>query len=227
MGRELAPLMAAKLKTGLTAHCIELVLDAEKILEQRIPAYGGLLSIISPEKRPQIATVARGVFPLPPMDHTSPKKIITVEPPRNLKPRVRELEVVIKEPEGVPLETASVVVAGGVGAGDLVGWQEIETLAKSMNAALGSTRPAVDEGWVELETMIGQSGKMVNPELYIGIGLSGELQHMVGLVGPKVMIAINNDPKAPVFEQVDFGIVEDCREFVPILTRKIMEYRNR
>jgi len=86
---------------------------------------------------------------------------------------------------------------------------------------LGSTRPAVDAGWTKLETMIGQSGKMVSPEVYIGIGISGELQHMVGIVRAKVMIAINNDAKAPVFEQVDYGVVEDCRVFVPALVKAL------
>jgi electron transfer flavoprotein alpha subunit len=103
----------------------------------------------------------------------------------------------------------------------------ISDLAQALNAALGSTRPAVDEGWTELETMIGQSGKMVSPELYIGVGLSGELQHMVGVVGAKVMVAINNDGKSQVFEQVDYGIVDDCREFVPVLIEKIKEYREK
>jgi electron transfer flavoprotein alpha subunit len=100
------------------------------------------------------------------------------------------------------------------------GWKEIETLADVLNAALGSTRPAVDYGWTELGTMIGQSGKMVSPDLYIGVGLSGEQQHMVGITDAKVMVAINNDPKSPVFEQVDYGIVENCRDFIPVLMEK-------
>ena len=221
LGRELAPLIAAKLGTGLTAHCIDLVLDEKGVLEQQIPAYGGMMSIICPEKRPQIATIARGVFPMPALDENRSGKILPVEPPQGIKVRVQTLEVAHIEPKGVPLESAPVVVAGGVGAGTIEGWQEIEALAETLNAALGSTRPAVDEGWTELETMIGQSGKMVSPELYIAVGLSGELQHMVGIVGAKVMIAINNDPKAPVFEQVDYGIVEDCRVFVPVLIEKL------
>jgi electron transfer flavoprotein alpha subunit len=119
-------------------------------------------------------------------------------------------------------------VAGGAGAGDEAGWGEIARLAQTLNAALGSTRPAVDEGWIGLETMIGQSGKMVSPELYIGVGLSGDLQHMVGVVvGARVMVAINNDSKSPVFEQVDYGIVDDCREFVPVLIEKIQEYQEK
>ncbi|UCD27389.1 MAG: electron transfer flavoprotein subunit alpha/FixB family protein, partial [Planctomycetota bacterium] len=227
MGRELAPLVAARLKTGLTAHCIDLVLDENRILEQKIPAYGGLLSIICPQKRPQMATIASGVFPKPDMDADRTGEVIHLEMPDDVPGRIEILEVVREEPEGVPLESAPIIVAGGAGAGDPDGWQQITDLAKTLNAALGCTRPAVDEGWAALETMIGQSGKMVSPECYIGVGLSGELQHMVGIVGSQMMIAINNDAKSPVFEQVDFGVVDDCREFVPVLTEKIKEYKEK
>lgn len=223
MGRELAPVIAAKLGTGLTAHCTHLIIDADGLLEQQIPAYGGLMTILCPEKRPQIATVARGVFPIPEMDEARQGVVLSIEPPQVPKTRLQTLDIVYSEPEGVPLETAQIVVAGGAGAGSLDGWLEIQELAKILLAGFGSTRPAVDQGWTELETMIGQSGKMVNPELYIGIGLSGEQQHMVGISGAKLMIAINNDPKAPIFEQVDFGIVEDCRVFVPALIEKLKQ----
>ena len=224
IGRELAPVIAAKLETGLTAHCIDLVLNQEGILEQIIPAYGGLITIICPEKRPQMATVAQGVFPSPEVDTGRSGNIIKIEPPQEITTRVKTLEIVRKEPEGVPLEEAPIVVAGGAGAGSLEGWQEITDLAKTLNAALGSTRPVVDEGWMDLETMIGQSGKMVSPDLYIGVGLSGEQQHMVGISGAKVMVAINNDPKSPVFDQVDLGIVEDCSEFIPVFIKKLKEF---
>ncbi len=227
MGRELAPLVAARLETGLTAHCIDLVLNEDKILEQKIPAYGGLLSIICPEKRPQIATIASGVFPKPEPDENRTGEIIALDVPDSNSGRIQTLEIVREEPDGVPLESAPIVVAGGAGAGDLEGWHKISALAQALNAALGCTRPAVDEGWSDLETMIGQSGKMVSPELYIGVGLSGELQHMVGIAGAQVMVAINNDSKSPVFEQVDFGIVDDCREFVPVFIEKIEEYREK
>jgi electron transfer flavoprotein alpha subunit len=227
MGRELAPLVAARLKTGLTAHCIDLVLDDNSILEQKIPAYGGLLSIICPEKKPQMATIASGVFSKPAMDGDRTGEIVPLEIPNDIAVRIETLEVVIEGSQGVPLDSAPVIVAGGAGAGDPDGWQQIDELAKILSAALGCTRPAVDEGWADLETMIGQSGKMVNPECYIGVGLSGELQHMVGIVGAQIMIAINNDAKSPVFEQVDFGVVDDCREFIPVLIQKIKEYKER
>ena len=227
MGRELAPLVAARLKTGLTAHCIDLVLGKDRILEQRIPAYGGLLSIVCPEKRPQMATIASGVFPMPEMDDDRTGEVVELEIPNDVPRRIETLEVVREERKGVPLESAPIVVAGGAGAGGQAGWLQIVDLANILNAALGCTRPAVDEGWADLETMIGQSGKMVNPECYIGVGLSGELQHMVGIVGSQMMIAINNDAKSPVFEQVDFGIVDDCREFLPVLIDKIKEYKEK
>jgi electron transfer flavoprotein alpha subunit len=223
MGRELAPVIAAKLGTGLTAHCTNLIIDQDGVLEQQIPAYGGLMTILCPEKRPQIATVARGVFPMPEMEVDRQGVVLSIEPPRGLTTRLTTLDIVHSKPEGVPLETAQIVVAGGAGAGSLEGWLEIQDLANILQAGFGSTRPAVDEGWTELETMIGQSGRMVNPELYIGIGLSGEQQHMVGISGAKLMIAINNDPKAPIFEQVDLGIVEDCRVFIPALIAKLKQ----
>jgi len=226
MGRELAPLIAARLETGLTAHCIDLQIDENGILEWQVPAYGGLISIICPERRPQMATVAKGVFPNPELDKSRAGEIVRLDVPENLLPPVRTLEIVRREPQGVPLETAQIVVAGGAGAGDAAGWQTIVELAHVLYAGLGATRPAVDEGWTGLETMIGQSGKMISPTLYIGVGLSGEQQHMVGITGAQVMIAINNDENAPVFEQVDFGIVDDCREFVPALIERIREIQS-
>lgn len=224
MGRELAPILAARLKTGLTAHCIDLVLGENTILNQQIPAYGGLISIICPEKRPQMATVASGVFSTPELDHSRIGDIKSITIPEGMKTRVKTVEMVRETTDQESLESARFIVAGGAGAGDLDGWRQISELAGCLNAALGCTRPAVDEGWAELETMIGQSGKMVSPQFYLGAGLSGELQHMVGIKGAQIMIAINNDRKSPVFEQVDYGVVEDCRTFLPVLIEKIRAY---
>jgi len=223
IGRELAPLIAARLKTGLTAHCIELSVNPDGILEQCIPAYGGMITIVCPERRPQMATVANGVFSNPAFDPTRAGEIIPVQIPDNFPLRARTLEIVKEASEAISLESASVIVAGGAGAGDFEGWGQIAELACVLKAGFGSTRPAVDAGWTELETMIGQSGKMVSPKLYIGVGISGELQHMVGIVGAKIMMAINNDAKAPIFKQVDYGVVEDCRVFMPALVKALAE----
>ena len=227
MGRELAPLIAARLQTGLTAHCIDLVLDENNVLEAKIPAYGGLLSIICPQKRPQMATVAQGVFPKPELDENRTGKIISLDILADIPRRLQTLEVVREASDGISLESAPIVVAGGAGAGDPEGWCKIADLAKLLNAALGCTRPAVDECWADLETMIGQSGKMINPELYIGVGLSGEQQHMVGIADAQIMVAINSDAKSPVLDQVDYGIVDDCREFLPEFIKKIKEYQEK
>ncbi len=227
MGRELAPLLAARLETGLTAHCINLELNTDNVLEQFIPAYGGLLSIICPQKRPQMATVAKGVFPMPAMDGETGGEVIPVDVTDPSTRRVKTLEVVTSLPDEVPLESAERVVAGGAGAGDHDGWQLVAGLAKVLNAALGCTRPAVDEGWAPLETMIGQSGRMVSPDLYIGVGLSGEQQHMVGITAAKLMVAINSDDRSPVFDQVDIGIVEDCRAFLPTFIDALKAYKEK
>ena len=225
MGRELAPLLAARLKTGLTAHCIELRLNADNLLEQIIPAYGGLLSIVCPQRRPQMATVAKGVFPMPAMDGKTDGAVIPVAVVASASRQLKTIEVVAQVPDDMPLESAERVVAGGAGAGDASGWDRIKALAMALNAALGCTRPAVDEGWAPLDTMIGQSGRMVSPDLYIGVGLSGEQQHMVGISGAKLMVAINSDRHSPIFEQVDVGIVEDCREFLPLLIEAIKTHK--
>ena len=226
MGRELAPLAAARLKTGLTAHCIDLLLDENGILQQQVPAYGGLITIICPERRPQMATVAKGVFPDPGLDTERKGEVVHLDVTDETVARIRTLEIVREESKGVPLETAEVVVAGGAGVGDSEGWQSITELAHVLKAGLGSTRPVVDEGWAALDTMIGQSGKMLNPTVYIGVALSGEQQHMVGITDAQVMVAINNDENAPVFEQVDIGIVDDCREFLPALIDRIREVQS-
>lgn len=221
IGRELAPVIAARLGTGLTAHCIDLSINSDGFLEQRIPAYGGLITIVCPQKRPQMATVANGVFPNPVMDPHRSGRVIPIKVPIDFPLRARTLQIVKTESRAVSLDTATVVVAGGAGAGDSDGWNQIAELAQVLMAGLGSTRPAVDAGWTDLETMIGQSGKLVSPKIYIGVGISGELQHMVGIAGAKVMLAINSDPKAPIFKQVDYGVVEDCRLFVPALVKAL------
>ena len=225
MGRELAPLVAARLKTGLAAHCTGLRHDENKNLEQQIPAYGGLMSIVCPEKRPQMATVAKGVFRAPEPDDSRKGEVVRVQVPEEADLHVRTLEIIKEASVGIQLEGARLVVSGGAGTGGPEGWQTVQQLAKTLMAALGCTRPVVDEGWAPLDIMIGQSGKMVSPEVYLGVGLSGEQQHMVGVVGAKLMIAINNDPKSPVFQQVDLGVVENCQEFLPVLIEKIKAYQ--
>ena len=227
VGRELAPILAATLKTGLTAHCTDLDLNDNGILEQKISAYGGMMTIVCPDKRPQMATVAKGVFRIPTLDKQRSGETVTLDMPNDFKARMRTLEIVKKDTPSIPLESAEKIVAGGAGAQNIEGWNLISELATLIGAGLGSTRPAVDEAWTKIDTMIGQSGKMVNPKLYIGIGLSGEQQHMIGIVDSEVMVAINNDEQSPVFNQVDYGIVDDCQLFLPELIKKIKDYKGK
>jgi electron transfer flavoprotein alpha subunit len=215
MGRELAPLIAAKLETGLSAHCIDLVINNDGILEMIIPAYSGLITIICPERRPQMATVASGVFKNPKLNHNLTGDVIRISSIPEASPRIKTIDIVKENTKTVKLDSASIVVAGGAGAKNSDGWQQVSDLADVLKAGLGSTRPAVDEGWIGIETMIGQSGRMVNPKLYVGIGISGDQQHMIGITGAKIMVAINNDKNSSIFEQVDYGIVDDCHKFIP------------
>jgi electron transfer flavoprotein alpha subunit len=167
------------------------------------------------------------VFKTPVPDDSRKGEIVRIPVPETAGARVRTLEVVRESSSSIQLEDAQVIIAGGAGACNPQGWETIRELARTMDAALGCTRPAVDEGWAPLDVMIGQSGKMVNPEVYLAIGVSGEQQHMVGITGAKLMIAINSDPASPVFQQVDLGVVEDCREFLPLLIAKIKAHRQK
>ena len=223
MGVELAPRVAAKVKTGLSAHCIDLKLDSEGRLLQVVPGWeGGVIATIAcPEHRPQMATVMPGIMrALSPAEKLG--QIIEVKvslPEEDLGPEV--LEVRIEKPKGRPLEQAEVVVAGGWGAGNQEGWKMIEQLADVLGAAIGATRPAVDEGWADEGQMIGQSGKTVRPTLYIAVGISGVMHHVVGMDQSKQIISINTDANADIFEVSDVIVVEDFKKVVPLLIKEL------
>ena len=223
MGVELAPRVAAKLKTGLSAHCIDLKLDREGKLLQVVPGWeGGVIATIAcPAHRPQMATVMPGMMrALSPTEKTG--QIIEVKvslTDKNLGPEV--LEVKTEKPAGRPLEQAEVVVAGGWGVGNEEGWKTIEQLADVLGGSVGATRPAVDEGWAEEGQMIGQSGKTVRPTLYIAVGISGVMHHVVGMDQSKEIISINTDANADIFEVSDVIVVEDFKKVVPKLIKEI------
>ena len=223
MGMELAPRLAARLHTGLSAHCIDLQLDGEGHLLQMVPGWGGgvVATIKCPVHRPQMATVMPGVMK---KQETSQRygEVIHLTIPEDLDvsgPRV--LEVYREEPQAKPLEKAEVVVAGGVGIGGKEGWQLLEELAGLLGGAVGATRPPVDEGWALEEQMIGASGKTVRPRLYIGVGISGMSHHLVGMDGSEMVVAVNSDPKAPIFKVADIAVVGDYREIIPPLAAEV------
>lgn len=226
IGRDLAPVVAACLETGLSAHVTGLEIDERGLLRQIVPAWGGrgMCAILCPQHRPQMATVRPGVLKRGPRQEGRAGKVVAV--PVSLdagKIRTRLLEVVAQESAAQPLTEAEVVVAGGAGMGDREGWKLIEELAAVLGASVGGTRPPLDQGWIGEGQMIGQSGVTVRPRLYIGVGISGEMQHTVGIRDAGVVVAINSDPKARIFEEADFGIVGDARKVLPALIAALRE----
>ncbi|MGC8874143.1 MAG: electron transfer flavoprotein subunit alpha/FixB family protein [Chloroflexia bacterium] len=220
MGRDLAPRVAAELGTGLSAHVTGLELGEDGLLRQIVPAFGGrgMCAILCPRHRPQMATVRPGVFPRPAPRLGDPGHIVRV--PVQLDPeriRTRFLEFVPQAAPTRSLAEAEIVVAGGAGMGDREGWRLIERLAEVLGAAVGGTRPPLDAGWISEGQMIGQSGVTIRPRLYIGAGISGEMQHTVGIRDAGVVVAINIDPQARIFQEADFGIVGDARRVLPLL----------
>jgi electron transfer flavoprotein alpha subunit len=227
MGVELAPRIAARVRTGLSAHCIDLRLDDQGNLLQVVPGWGGgvIATISCPDHRPQMATVMPGAMKaLAPLERKGEIVEMDIQlPERNLGPKV--LEVTQERPEERPLEKAEVVIAGGWGIGSKENWGMIQELADLLGGAVGATRPPVDEGWAEEGQMIGQSGKTVRPLLYIGIGISGVMHHVVGMDQSKHIICINHDPKAEIFDVADLIVVEDYKKILPPLIAEIKSRR--
>jgi electron transfer flavoprotein alpha subunit len=225
MGMELAPRLAARLNTGLSAHCIDLQLDADGNLLQMVPGWGGgvLATIKCPAHRPQMATVMPGVMKkLEPAPRYGRVINLTVADDLDVS-GPQALEVHREEPQERPLEAAEVVVAGGWGIGGQAGWKLLEELAGLLGGAVGATRPPVDAGWASEAQMIGQSGKTVKPRLYIGVGISGMSHHVVGMDGSELVVAINSDPQAPIFAVADIVLVGDFREILPPLLDEIRQ----
>ncbi len=223
MGVELAPRIAARIRTGLSAHCIDLKLDNEGNLLQVVPGWGGgiVATIACPDHCPQMSTVMPGVMKaLPETARKGKIEDVSVElPDSDMGPEIIGVERVAAMEQ--PLEKADVVVAGGWGIGSEEDWLLLKELARLLGGAVGTTRPPVDEGWAGEEQMIGQSGKTVRPTLYIGIGISGVMHHVVGMDQSKYIISINNDPNAGIFELSDVIIAEDFKKILPPLIEEI------
>ncbi|HEY78437.1 MAG TPA: electron transfer flavoprotein subunit alpha/FixB family protein [Dehalococcoidia bacterium] len=226
IGRDLAPRLAFHLSTTANLGCLELAVDTEtKRLLQTKPVYGGnALAIFISETDPQIATVrAKAMSPLEP-DPARKGEVITVD--AGLAPsliRTTVLEKVPEEVAGIKLEDAEVVVAGGRGIGGPEGFQQLEDLAKLLKGAVGATRPPCDNGWVPTGQQVGLTGKIVTPDLYIAVAVSGASQHMSGCSGSKNIIAINKDEEANIFREARYGVVGDWKKILPAFTEKLKE----
>lgn len=223
IGMDLAPRIAAKLRTGLSAHVTELRVNKSGLLEQIVPGFGGnVMAVVTcPERRPQMATVRPGIFSLPTPNPNRTGETIRIEPQIDEPLRAKTIEIKQEKPPEKPIEEAEIVVAGGWGMKFAGGFEPIRKLASILNAAVGGTRPALDEGWIKEDQMIGQSGKTIKPKLYIGIGISGEMHHTVGILDSKCIVAINNDPDAPIFRVADIGVIGNAEEILPHLIKEL------
>ncbi len=228
VGREIAPRVGAKLDTSVCLDCVALDIDAETgSLLQTKPVYGGNAMAVwaSADPGPQIVSLRpRSAEPVNP-DPSRKGEIIKVEVEREeTDSKGRLLETVQKKIKGVKLEEANVIVAGGGGIGGKEGFRLIEELAQQLHGAVGISRVPCDEDWMHKSQEIGQTGHMVNPDLYIAIGISGAPQHMAGCSDSKFIVAINKNPDAHIFKEADFGIVGDYREALPAFIEKLKSY---
>jgi 4-hydroxybutyryl-CoA dehydratase / vinylacetyl-CoA-Delta-isomerase len=217
----LAARVAARLGTGLSAHCVDLKLE-RGLLVQTVPGFGGqvMANIVCPHQRPQMATVVAGVFSPVRTDGRAD----IVREPMEATPGVRTArEIERRRPDAgtAPLGAAEVVVAGGFGVGSKERWALLEELAALLDGAVGATRPPVDEGWARPDQMIGASGVFVSPKVYIAAGISGMMHHVVGIHGARTIVAINSDPRAPIFSMADYAIVGDLGDVLPALLQTL------
>ncbi len=227
IGRDLAPRLAFRLGTGVTMDCIELAIDPEtKLMVQTKPVYGGnaLAVLVCEQTKPQIATIrVKAMAPLE-RDDSRTGEIISI--PAELDPaamRTKVLDKVKEEVVGIKLEDARVVVCGGRGIGGPEGFSQLEEVAKLLGGAVGATRPPCDSGWVAAHLQVGLTGKIVTPDVYVGIGLSGSSQHIAGISGAKNIIAINKDPEANIFRVAHYGAVGDYKKVLPTFIQKCTE----
>ena len=233
IGRSLISRVAIKLKNkaGLTADCTGLDIEPEKkILLQTRPAFGGniMATIISPNFRPQMATVRHKVFqPMSPDKHRKGKIIKEDFDGSVYISRTKLLDIVEEVETLVNLAEADIIVSGGRGMGGPENFKLLEELAHVLGAAVGSSRAAVDAGWMPYSHQVGQTGRTVAPKIYFACGISGQIQHLVGMQSSKIIVAINKDPDAPIFKVATYGIVGDLFQIVPALTKRFKETLNK
>jgi len=223
-GREFFPRLAKRLNTGLSADCISLEIDEKTgLLIQTTPAFGGelLADIVTPEHRPQMATVHPGIFTEVPHNHAATGRILYPEMEIDRDERVELIRSRPEQSRKGGLQDASVVLVGGRGLGSREDFQVLFEAAQLLGGEVGATRPVIKSGWAEEERLLGQTGKSVKPKLLISIGTSGALQYTTGIQGAENIIAINRDPQAPIFKMADLGLVGDAKAVMSLLLEKL------
>ncbi|MBN2378326.1 FAD-binding protein [candidate division WOR-3 bacterium] len=225
IGRSLFSRIAVKVQAGLTADCTGLDIDTEKrLLRQTRPAFGGniMATIVCPEHRPQMATVRPKVMK-PLAEPYSSSGTVTELSADSLTNRVKFLEFVLDDTSHANISEADIIVTGGRGLQDPKNFSLIQELADLLGGAVGASRSAVDAGWINYSHQVGQTGRTVSPKIYIALGVSGAIQHLVGMQSSDYIIAVNKDPNAPIFKVADVGIVGDLFEVVPQLVSEIKQ----
>ncbi len=229
IGRSFIPLVATSLATGLTADCTQLAIRPDDgVLLQTRPAFGGniMATIECPFTRPQMSTVRPRVMKAVQQDLNRKGEIIKYQPqPERLQSKVKVLRSVLEEQDQVNITEGEIIVSGGRGLDNEKGFELIKQLADAVGGAVGASRAAVDSEWIAYSHQVGQTGKTVNPKLYIACGISGAIQHVVGMQSSETIVAINKDPHASIFDVATYGIVGDLFEVVPKLIEKIKERR--
>jgi electron transfer flavoprotein alpha subunit/NAD-dependent dihydropyrimidine dehydrogenase PreA subunit len=222
-GRDLAGSVATELYTGLTADCTGLEIDPEtRLLRQTRPAFGGniMATIITPNHRPQMATVRHRVFEMPKADLSRQGQIVRVSVSFQEADVVAKVVDFLRAEEEVNLADARVIVAGGRGVGGPEGFKPLRELAQVLGGAVGASRAAVDAGWIPYAHQVGQTGRTVRPDLYIACGISGAIQHRAGMSTARVIVAINKDAESPIMDIATYGIVGDLFQVIPALTEQ-------
>lgn len=226
IGSDIAARLAFRLETAAVLDCVALEIDADSTrLLQTKPVYGGnAQAIYVTDTDPQIATVrAKSMTPLA-KDDSRQGEVVNIDAGLDASAiRTRVLEKVKEEVEGVKLEDAAVIVTGGRGIGGEEGFKELEELARMMKGAVGASRPACDNGWMPDKAQVGLTGKIVTPDLYIAVGVSGASQHMAGCSGAKTIVAINKDSEANIFRMAHYGVVGDWKKILPAFKDKVKE----
>ncbi|MBN1303617.1 MAG: electron transfer flavoprotein subunit alpha/FixB family protein [Anaerolineales bacterium] len=235
MGRDLAGAVATSLKTGLTADCTQLEMGEargtnKKLLLATRPAFGGnvIATIVCKDHLPQMATVRPRVFDASPVNKKARGEVIKEKikvTPDMLNAQV--VEFITNQASAIKLEYADVIVSGGRGLGSPKGFELIKALADELGGVVGSSRACVDAGWISYDHQVGQTGKTVRPKLYIAAGISGAIQHKVGMQDSDFILAINRDPSAPIFSVATVGLVGDLYEIIPALIKKIHASKNK
>jgi electron transfer flavoprotein alpha subunit len=225
IGRDLAPRIAARLNTGCTADCTEVDMDMDTGLLVATKPYFGrnlMADITCSSHRPQMVTVRPGIMELPDRDRERKGEIIYIDVDFSEEDtRVKVLDTIGSSSEAVSLEGAERVVAAGMGVGNREGFELVRELAGLLGAHLGATSLPVDEGWISEDYKIGQTGKTIRPKLYMGCGVSGAIQHSAGMINSELIVAINTDAKAEIFQFADYGIICDVNKIVPALIRQL------